>query len=228
MLSVPPRPPAPTPLALGTQPAAAVLSRMSDAMPWPLLILQRDGGLLHANLAARQLLHRGQSLTLDACQRVNASGAQRQAAFAAALQAARPALLQWPAAPTPSAAPADLSGCTLSFRPLGVADEPSREATMLVSLSERTGRHADLEGFAALHRLSAGETRVLDRLMRGDTPAQAATALGIQAATVRHQLGRVRRKAGFRSTGTLLRALIGLPPLTTLHLVPSLRDSTGE
>ncbi|HZF79543.1 MAG TPA: hypothetical protein VEZ89_07105, partial [Rubrivivax sp.] len=69
--------------APGSQPAAAVLAQMSDAMPWPLLILQTDGALVHANLAARQLLHRGQSLKLDACQRVNAAGAQRQAAFAA-------------------------------------------------------------------------------------------------------------------------------------------------
>lgn len=207
-------------------PPAAVLAQMSDALPWPLLLLRRDAALVHANLAARQLLHRGRPLKLDDRGRAQAAAASQQTAFAAALQAKQPVLLQWPAA---TASPPGQGSYSLALRPLAAGDEDrGDDAPVLVLISASTARRADLQAFASLHGLSPAETRVLERLGHGDDVAAAAEALGIKAATVRSQLASLRRKSGYASRVALLRALAAMPPLATLHLVQPPRDGVGE
>jgi DNA-binding CsgD family transcriptional regulator len=207
-------------------PSAALLAQMSDALPWPLLLLRKDAVLIHANLAARQLLLRGQPLKRDDRGRVQATAASQQTAFAAALQAKQPVLLQWPAA---AASPPGHASCSLALRPLAAGDEGRGEdAPVLVLISASTVRRADLQAFASLHGLSPAETRVLERLSLGDSAAAAAAALGNKAATVRSQLASLRRKSGYASTAALLRALAAMPPLATLHLVQPPRDGVGE
>lgn len=200
-------------------PPVAVLVQMSDALPWPLLLLACDAALMHANLAARQLLHRGQPLKLDAGRRVHAAAAAQQTEFAAALQAGGPVLLQWP---SPGGA------YTLTLKPLAAAGDGDDGAPVLVVLSTSTARHADLQAFARMHKLSAAETRVLEALSLGRSIAATAAALGTQAATVRSQLTSLRRKSGYASVALLLQALAAMPPLATLHLVQPPRDGAGE
>jgi DNA-binding CsgD family transcriptional regulator len=206
-------------------PPASVLAQMSDALPWPLLLLRRDAVLVHANLAARQLLHRGQPLKLDERRRVQAGSAAQQAAFAAALQAGEPALLQWPSAVAP---PPGHAGCSVTFRPLGAAGVGPDDAPVLVLIGTGTARHADLQAFARLHGLSPAETRVLERLSLGDSATDAAAALGTKTTTVRSQVASLRRKAGCASVAGLLRALATMPPAATLHLVQPPREGVGE
>lgn len=201
-------------------PPAAVLAQIADALPWSLLLLRGDAVLLHANLAARQVLQRGQPLRIDAGLRVVASDPQRRAAFASALRAAEPALIQWPA---PGHA-----GCSLALKPLATAGDAESGPPMLVVLASAASRHADLHAFARLHALSAAEARVLERLSLGHSCADAAVALGTKAATVRSQVASMRRKTGHASVAALLRAVATMPPVNALHLVQPLRDGAGE
>lgn len=91
-------PPSPAPRSL---PSAEVLGKVSDAFAWPLLLLHADTTLAHANLAARQLLQRGQPLALNAQRALRPADARHRPAFTQAWQAALagrpPALLRWPA-----------------------------------------------------------------------------------------------------------------------------------
>lgn len=208
-------------------PPAAVLAQMSDALPWPLLLLRRDCVLVHANLAARQLLHRGQPLKLDAARRVQAVTAAQQADFAAAVQAPGPVVLRWPGAQPLPALPGH-GGCSIMFRPLAGNGDALDGGAVLVLLEASSARHADLQAFAQLHRLSAAETRVLAHLSQGHSAGQTAAALGTRPATVRSQVASLRRKSGYATVAALLRGLAAMPPLATLHLVQPPRDSVGE
>lgn len=213
------------------EPPAAVLAQIADALPWPLLLLRRDTVLLHANLAARQVLQRGQPLQMDTSLHVLPAAPAQQAAFAAALNAAEPALLHWPAAQQWPLG----GGCSVTLTPMRAAGSASESALaggpMLVMLGSVASRHADLQAFAQLHRLTAAESRVLERLGLGHSCTETAAGLGTKAATVRSQLSRLRRKTGHASMAALLRTLAALPPLALLaplHLVQPPRDELGE
>lgn len=209
-------------------PSAAVLGQIADALPWPLLLLRRDAVLLHANLAGRQLLHRGQTLRMDGQQRVQSPLDAQQTALADALKAGRPALLQWP--PKSASSPGH-PGCFVVLKPLAArgGDSPGDgDAAVLVMLSSPASPHRDLQAFAAMHRLSPAEVRVLEQLSLGHSTAGIAAALGTQPATVRSQLTSLRRKSGHASLVLLLRALATLPPRSPVHLVQPSRDAHGE
>jgi len=197
------------PTGVDPLPPAQVLALVSDALAWPLLLLRRDGSLIHANLAARQMLAERRLLTLQHKGRVlpadSARRSEFQAALAAALQGAAgepPQQLQW-ALPT-----GRISVSVTALR--GPADD---RPMLLLALSPEQGRLADLHAYAAIHGLSDAETRVLLHLARGDSSAAAAAALHVSAATVRSQTVSLRRKTGHPSVAALMRALAALPPL---------------
>jgi DNA-binding CsgD family transcriptional regulator len=64
-----------------------------------------------------------------------------------------------------------------------------------------------------LYGLSAAETAIADRLMRGDTPEQAAAALDIKLSTARWHLSALFRKTDTRRQAELVRLLLSLPNL---------------
>lgn len=212
-----------------TVPSAAVLSQMADVLPWPLLLLRPDAMLLQANLAARQLLQRGQHLSLDRRQHVSCTSPEHQAGFLAGLRAGQPTQLEWPASPL-AATPA---GCKVTLKPLagGPADgegEAPGQAPVLVMLGTASQRHGELLAFARMHAFTRAETRVLEQLSLGRTAVRAAAALGVRPATVRSQVTSLRRKSGHASVIQVLRALARMPPVLPLHLVPSPRHGAGE
>lgn len=197
------------PSGSGPAPSAQTLALVSDALAWPLLLLRGDGSLIHANLAARQMLARRRPLVLMPKGHLQpADGARRsefQAALAAALHAASgepQQLLQWASA-----------GDRISVSVTALRGPAERHAVLLLALSPETGRLADLHAYAAIHGLSEAETRVLLHLARGDSSAKAAAALGVSAATVRSQTVSLRRKTGHPSVAELMRSLAALPPL---------------
>ena len=215
-------------LQLPSAPPPAVLAQMADALPWPLLLLRRDGALLHANLAGRQLLHRGRTLAIDGRQHVLPTAPEHQPAFSAALRASAPTLLQWP---PPSPLPAAQAGCSVILKPLAgerVDGAGEEAAPVLVMFSAAASRHRDLQAFAQMHGFSPAETRVLEHLSLGRSTAGAAAALGVKASTVRSQTTSLRRKSGHASVALLLRALATMPPLAVLHLVQPPRPGAGE
>lgn len=201
--------------ALGNpHPSADVLVRMADALAWPLLLLTADGHLLHANLEARLLLARKHALKLLASGRVQAVPAVQQARLTAALLAAangQPALLHWPG-PT---------GCAAAVRrvhdaklPADLAARHGSHAVLLVALTLAAAGRADSQGFARAHRLTRAESRVLQRLVLGESPDVIARHLGVAVATVRSQTAAIRRKTGHRSIAQLVGAVARGSPVS--------------
>ena len=195
-------------------PAASVsaeqLSLLADALAWPLLLMQPDGALVHANLAARRLLRQGSALRLSPAQRVQPAAAVRHSAFEAALQtvarSGQPQMLQWPA-------PSGRFSATLTALAPTAPDAAASTPLLLLAVAPPEGRINEVRAFAAMHGLSAAETRVLHCLARGLSSSAAAATLGVTPATVRSQIAAVRRKAGQATVGALLQALAALPPL---------------
>lgn len=188
-------------------PPAATLSAAVDTLAYPLLAIQPDGLLLHANLAARELLALGKPLELGPDQRVAPHVAGQRGAFSSALQAASNGQAQqmvW----------ADgESTVHATLRPLG---DPSPGAPMppvLLMLAPPADTVFDASGFASTHRLSHAETRVLEALLHGHQAELTAQRLGVGVATVRTQIASIRRKTGHDSVASLLAALGSLPPL---------------
>ena len=188
--------------------SAEQLSLLADALAWPLLLMQPDGALVHANLAARRLLRQGSALRLSPAQRVQPAAAVRHSAFEAALQtvarSGQPQMLQWPA-------PSGRFSATLTALPPGAP--AASMPLLLLAVAPAEGRINEVRAFAAMHGLSAAETRVLHCLARGLSSSAAAATLGVTPATVRSQIAAVRRKAGQATVGALLQALAALPPL---------------
>lgn len=190
----------------GEAPPAQTLALVADALAWPLLLLRLDGTLMHANAAARRLLRRREPLGVTPQGLVQPSNPTRRADFDRALQAAAtgdaPQLLQW------------LGGKARYSVSLSALAAPGQDrSALLLALSPEEGNRTDLRAYAAMHHLSEAETRVLDRLARGESSSRAAAALGVTPATVRSQAVSLRRKTGHASVAALLQALASLPPL---------------
>lgn len=188
-------------------PSEASLSAAIDTLAHPMLALQADGLLLHANLAARELLALGRPLELGADQRVFPRAAGQRGGFGSALQAASNGQAQqmvW----------AD-GGLTvyLALRPLGEAAAGAPAPPVLLMLAPPADTLFDASGFAATHGLSQAERRVLEALLHGRQAEVTAQMLGVGVATVRTQIASIRRKTGHDSVASLLAALGNLPPL---------------
>jgi DNA-binding CsgD family transcriptional regulator len=202
-----------------------MLALVADALAWPLLLLDVEGRLLVANLAARQLLDTGMLLRLSTQSLVAPSDPRDATAFRQALQAAAagdsPQLLQWHGAPHMKTIGACLT--RLADEAAGAPGGP----TLLLALGADGARNNDLRAFAAHHGLSPAETRVLKRLALGESSVRAALALGVGAATVRSHTLSLRRKTGHASVAALLRTLAQMPPLVMSGGSPAVLDE-GE
>jgi DNA-binding CsgD family transcriptional regulator len=197
-------------LGAGTaDPLEGPLAQAADALAWPMLLLGEDAELLWANRAATALLAQHRLLS----QREGRLQATWLARFAltALLQAAQqdlgPVLLHAPS-----------MSVTLTARALA---PPPRPRWMLL-LSAGGGpadkglaESAGVRAWAEAHGLSGAETRVLLRVAAGDSPGDAAAALGVAPATVRTQLRAIARKTGLGGAAALQRALSRLPHLAS-------------
>ncbi|MDE2082331.1 MAG: hypothetical protein KGI90_13360 [Burkholderiales bacterium] len=196
----------------GPRPAAATLLRVADALAWPLLVLRADAALLLANRAGRHALHEAQALHQGTDGRVLPVVAAARAAFLQALAEVAGSgtgrTLRLAHATGEAGAAAGAS--TASLAPLG----PGGAGPVLLTLPA-PGHQTEVDAFAERHGLTPAETRVLQRLLRGDNSTRAAAALGSSPATVRSQIVALRRKSGHRDLGTLLQAVARLPPLGT-------------
>lgn len=187
------------------EPPPALIASAADALAWPLLLLDPDGTLLHANLAARRMLCRGESFRRLPGGRIVPAAADQRRAFSRALQRARDQheRTDWLAGSGPARI-----GATLT--PLGAA---AAQAPLLLACGAEGGPSAGADAFARLNGLTAGEARVLQRLVCGDTTRRAAQALGVSPSTVRTQVASMRRKTGHASVRALLQGLSRTPPV---------------
>jgi DNA-binding CsgD family transcriptional regulator len=194
--------PARTPLA-----SAEDLAKAIDTLVYPMLALQPDGLLLHANHAARELLEAGQPLVLGPDQRVGPRAAQHRSQFSLALQAAsagQAQYLHWADGP---------QALHAALRPLDVSQAGAPPPPVLMMLAPPPETEFDASAFALRYKLSAAEARVLEALMHGFKAEEVAERLGVGVATVRTQIAAIRRKTGHNSVAGLLATLGELPPL---------------
>lgn len=184
------------------------LVRMADALAWPLLLVDEQGALQHANDSGRRLLAAGQPLRLEAGRRVQPASPSYRADFWMALQAAAAGQvcdLRWPGAP---------GGRTATLRPLALL--PASGKLLLLELKPAFHaapvRRPDVTAFARSQGLSTPQTQLLLALAEGRRVSQLAAELRLPPSTVRSRLVAVRRKTGHRRVDELLRTLWALPP----------------
>lgn len=199
---------------------APALLRLADTLAWPLLLMDADGVLRHANLAARQCLADRQPLCRLARQRLSPTAEPLRPAFLAALQAAAAGQLQVLTWPTPAG---EIQG-RLHRLPFAAGTE-----TLLMLVLSVDGQPGpDLLAYASASHLSAPERRVLDALVRAGSADGVAADLGLALSTVRRHVNALRRKTGHASVAELLMTVGRLPPAmhTALSLSQTMLQTT--
>lgn len=100
----------------------------------------------------------------------------------------------------------------LSVVPMPAADGGARTALVILA-KQQLCEALSIQAFAAAHRLTSSETRVLAALTRGDAPTAIATRRNVAISTVRTQIHSIREKTGVASIRELLHTVSVLPPL---------------
>ena len=190
------------------------LVRMADALAWPLMLVDDQGPLHHANHSARALLAAGRPLRLGPQRRLQPAAASYQGDFWLALQAAavgQVCELHWPGSPGSPGSPGDRAATLRSLAQL-----PGGSALLLLDLPPDFNRarwpRPDVAGYAQAHGLSAAQQLLLQALAQGCSVAQVAAEQGLPPSTVRSRLVALRRKTGHARVDELLRTLWALPP----------------
>ena len=186
----------------------SALVRMADALAWPLLLVDDQAVLHHANHSGRAMLVTGQPLRLDAQQRLQPASPSHRADFWLALQAAAAGQareLRWPGRP---------GGSTATLRPL--APLPGASVLLLLDLKPAfratPTRRPDVQAYAEARGLSAAQLQLLLALAEGRSVRQLASDLQLPPSTVRSRLVTLRHKTGHERIDDLLRTLWALPP----------------
>ncbi|MEO8604798.1 MAG: helix-turn-helix transcriptional regulator [bacterium] len=196
---------------------AAAFAAVLDALPQPIVIVEPDATVRHANVAAREILQRGDCLA-ERNERLRAADAEDTARLANAIRATaqpqrshdrgrliaigaatqRLTLLLWSLASQPPGA-----RLTAIF-----IDDPAAHAAMDEALlRERYG-------------LTRAEARLAALLADGCDIAQAVTRLRIGRSTARTHLQRIMAKTGVTRQAALARLLLRGPA----HLRPRRAD----
>jgi DNA-binding CsgD family transcriptional regulator len=156
-------------------PAAVAGQDLADLIDDPWLALSADGALLGANRAALRLLQAGDTLVLERG-RVVPADLQLRVTWRVALDEARAGRrrLLWSS---------EADARSLSLQP-GGANAP----VLLRVGGDATGRLRQLWAYAQANALSAQETRVLEALADGESPAGVARRHQVGISTVRTQI----------------------------------------
>lgn len=204
------------------QPSPAQLSpalrRLADALAWPLLLMDREGVLRHANLAARQCLADRQPLCRLARQRLSPTAEPLRAAFALALQAAaagQPQRLTWP-----------MPAGEIQGRLHRLPGAEGTETILMLVLSVDGQPGPDLPAYASASHLSAPERRVLQALVQAGSAERVARDLRLAPGTVRRHVSALCRKTGHASVAELLMTVGRLPP--AMHTALSLSETMSQ
>jgi DNA-binding CsgD family transcriptional regulator len=155
--------------------AAVAAPELADLIDDPWLALSVDGALLGANRAARLLLQAGDTLMLERG-RVVPADLRLRVSWRAALGEARAGRrrLLWSR---------EADARSLLLQP-GLANAP----VLLRVGDDSTGRLRRLWAYAQANALSAQETRVLEALADGESPAGVARRHQVGISTVRTQI----------------------------------------
>ena len=197
---------------IGVEPVAAtpmsdVLSGMLDHVDYPMLLVDGDLQLLHANRAGWR--------SLDESQACDPQDGELQLRCPSDMAALRRAID---------------TACTLGLRSFvllkhawdgrdTVSVLPQRQGTdpaALLMLGKVALCEAlTLQAFARNSGLTDSEARVLNELCAGHRIHDIALSHGVALSTIRTQVGSLRAKTGARSISHLLRQVASLPPLVS-------------
>jgi len=184
------------------------LSAALDEIDYGMLLIDQNGHPLHVNQLARGELdaeHPLQLIGQELRARLARDVTTLNAALHGALRRGLRKLL------TLGEGPQQVS---VSVVPLGAPAGDGAGQAALVTLGKRqVGGELAVQGFARIHHLTPGETRVLTALCRGAPPAEIAAEYGVKICTVRTQIGCIRVKTGAPSIRALVRQVAVLPPL---------------
>jgi DNA-binding CsgD family transcriptional regulator len=171
-----------------------------DLIATGMVLVNSDGRIMHANRAARSMLDAGSPIRSDRGQ-LRAFMPETTTALEAAIAKGAGKEGEIGAAGIGVPAPqADGAPTLIHVLPLASGDfrariAPGASAALFITPA-RDGFGAPPAALAALFDLSPAETRTLERLIAGDTPAEAVAALGIALPTIRTHLAHIFEKTG--------------------------------
>lgn len=208
------RPPSPTQAAPAWSPTPW-LRLILDAIDYGAGVLLPDGTLAFANAALQAQLASDGGLRLDAARRLRAGSRSDDQRLAEALLAACSRGLRRLVA---------LSGNQAALALIGVAGAAAGAEQPCLLLAQRAApcERLSLAMFARQHALTPAETRVLQGLADGYSPAEIGLQLGVGIATLRTHIAHLRAKTSAGSLRELMRCMATLPPI-----VNALRQAPG-
>lgn len=183
------------------------LSAMLDEVDYPMLLVNGDSLLLHANQVARAEMDDAHPLQLlgDELRVLHTKDVLplREALQAAQQRGLRRLLTLGEDKPL----------VTVAVVPMPALAGSAQRAVLLVLGKRQVCERLSAQWFAREHNLTPAETQVLDALCSGLGPQQVAAQQGVAISTVRSQIGSIRAKTGAQSIRELVRQVAVLPPL---------------
>lgn len=192
----------------------SAFSQVLERSATGVLLLHRSGKVLFANDAARAIAALGEAITLrrDRIQAVNgAADESLQQLIAGAsgrsgrIENARSGVLR-----LARGGKADLAVTVAPLAADTLLTENGPAMFVLMTDPDTIPRRA-APMLTQVFGLSAAETRVAERLILGDSPSEAASALDIKVSTARWHLAALYRKTGTNRQADLVRLLLSLP-----------------
>ena len=192
---------------------SAALERSSTGV----ILLSRRGKVIFANAVANALTAAGAGLRLrgghlSATQSSDDATLQRMIAGAVGLSNGVENLR---GGAVRIAADTGKGACTVVVGPLDGRAAIGEHAPAALMLLSRPGAATSRPAWMlrSLYDLSAAETLVAERLMQGESPEQAAAALGIKTSTARWHLASLYRKTDTKRQAELVCLLLSLPAI---------------
>lgn len=203
------------PASPGSAPQAAFLAAMLDEVDYPMLLIDAQAQVLHANRLARADLAREHPLLLTG-DTLRARETHDVLPLAEALHDAQVRGLR----KLLTLSRGSSHAVTLSVVPLGHVQAfvaPGQPLPVLLILGKRQVC-SDLlvHGYARSNGLTPAESAVLRHLCDGTQPTEIAKALGVAISTVRSQISSIRAKTGAQSIRDLVHQVAVLPPLVNV------------
>ncbi len=200
----------------------SVLGAMLDEVDYPMILVDGEGEVVHANRAARQdLAQPAHPLQLAGRQLLG-----REPAVADMLRETLSRAARHPQRRVVACGQGD-ARISIGLVPLGqhpgmagagaAAGERQRPGmTMLVLGRRKVCPALTVQWFASAHGLTRCESHVLAQLCAGQSPGEVAEAQGVAISTVRTQVASIRAKTGASSIRDIVSRLAAMPPMVTL------------
>ena len=195
---------------------ADALGETLDLLTVGIVLVAEDGAIVHANRPAETMLARGEPIrSVNGRLATGAAGVTDRLDRVVAMAASREWEIGTAGIGMALTGPEqDVATATAYILPLAGGSLRTRllpraaAAVFISSNAERTV--ASLEGVADTFALTRAETRVLARLVAGDSIEAAASALGVARPTLKTHLARILSKTGARRQADLIALVHGL------------------